>query len=236
VELRRVQCFSFGGAIFLLSSLARRLRMPNPLVDLPYLRQWNTQLLGLALIFFRFCLLATIILIPQSPSIHGFEASQIAAAIFWTAAPQLPVIFGYFAAGPRVKLESTVATEVANMKETHRRAPESGRATNASSHGYTKPRNRLEIKPCESFLQIRHSCQPRHDLGEVAGVTGKPVKRRKRGFEVGVEKIVFLRCGTREADQPVEHARSREDDTVEQGAMFEDELLCRKRSHAVTQK
>jgi DHA2 family multidrug resistance protein len=79
----------FGGSIFLLSSLVRRLRMPNPLVDLPYLRQWNTQLLGLALILFRFCLLATIILIPQSLSIHGFEASQIAPAILWTAAPQL---------------------------------------------------------------------------------------------------------------------------------------------------
>jgi DHA2 family multidrug resistance protein len=79
----------FGGAIFLLSSVVRRLRMPNPLVDLPYLRQWNTLLLGTALIFFRFCLLATIILIPQSLSIHGFEADQIAPAIFWTAAPQL---------------------------------------------------------------------------------------------------------------------------------------------------
>jgi DHA2 family multidrug resistance protein len=79
----------FGGAIFLLSSLVRRLRMPNPLVDLPYLRQWNTQLLGIALILFRFCLLATVVLIPQSLSIHGFEASQISPAILWTAAPQL---------------------------------------------------------------------------------------------------------------------------------------------------
>src|SRR6267378_2466535 len=79
----------FGSAIFLLSSLARRLRMPNPLVDLPYLRQWNTLVLGTALIFFRFCLLATILLIPQSLSIHGFEANQIAPAVFWTAAPQL---------------------------------------------------------------------------------------------------------------------------------------------------
>jgi DHA2 family multidrug resistance protein len=81
----------FGGSIFLLSSLARRLRMPNPLVDLPYLRQWNTLLLGTNLIFFRFCLLATVVLIPQSLSIHGFEASQVAPAIFWTAAPQLLV-------------------------------------------------------------------------------------------------------------------------------------------------
>jgi len=79
----------FGSLIFLVSALVRRLRMPNPLVDLPYLRQWNTQLLGIALMLFRFCLLATIILVPQSLSIHGFEADQIAPAVVWTAAPQL---------------------------------------------------------------------------------------------------------------------------------------------------
>src|SRR5271169_3665471 len=48
----------FGALIFLLASLIRRLRSPNPLVDLPYLRQWNTILLGFALGIFRFCLLA----------------------------------------------------------------------------------------------------------------------------------------------------------------------------------
>src|SRR5438445_302121 len=61
----------FGALIFLLASLIRRLRSPNPLVDLPYLRPWNTQLLAVGLIFFRFSLLATIILIPQSLAIHG---------------------------------------------------------------------------------------------------------------------------------------------------------------------
>ena len=83
----------FGSVIFLLSALIRRLRMPNPLVDLPYLRQWNTILLGVGLMFFRFSLLATIILIPQSLSIHGFEANQFAPAVFWTAAPQLVIAF-----------------------------------------------------------------------------------------------------------------------------------------------
>lgn len=78
-----------GGSIFLLSSLARRLRSPNPLVDLPYLRQWNTQLLSVALILFRFCLLSTIILVPQTLAIHGFEADQIGPGVIWTAAPQL---------------------------------------------------------------------------------------------------------------------------------------------------
>jgi DHA2 family multidrug resistance protein len=41
-----------GGVFLLLCCLTQRLRSPNPLVDLPYLRQWNTILLGLGLIVF----------------------------------------------------------------------------------------------------------------------------------------------------------------------------------------
>lgn len=78
-----------GGSFFLLCALIRRLRSPNPLVDLPYLRQWNTILLSFGLMLFRFVLLATIILIPQTLAIHGFEADQIGPAIIWTAVPQL---------------------------------------------------------------------------------------------------------------------------------------------------
>jgi MFS transporter, DHA2 family, multidrug resistance protein len=77
------------GSFFLMASAVRRLRGPNPLVDLPYLRKRNTLLLGAGLILFRFCLLATIILVPQSLGIHGFEADQIGPAVIWTAAPQL---------------------------------------------------------------------------------------------------------------------------------------------------
>ncbi len=65
----------------------------NPLIDLPYLKQWNTQLLGIRLMLFRFCLLSTIILVPQALAIHGFEADQIGPAILWTAVPQLPIAF-----------------------------------------------------------------------------------------------------------------------------------------------
>jgi len=77
------------GSFLLMASAVRRLRGPNPLVDLPYLRKRNTLLLGAGLILFRFCLLATIILVPQSLGIHGFEADQIGPAVIWTAAPQL---------------------------------------------------------------------------------------------------------------------------------------------------
>jgi DHA2 family multidrug resistance protein len=83
----------FAAVIFMWGSLVRRMRNPNPLIDLPYLRQWNTVLLGVDLIFFRFCLLSTIILVPLSLSIHGFEADQIGPAVIWTAAPVLLVAF-----------------------------------------------------------------------------------------------------------------------------------------------
>jgi DHA2 family multidrug resistance protein len=67
--------------------------MPNPLVDLPYLRKWNTQLLAVILFFFRFSLLATIIIIPQALGVHGFDAAQIGPAVFWTALPELFLAF-----------------------------------------------------------------------------------------------------------------------------------------------
>lgn len=82
-----------GGTFFLLGALVRRLRSPNPLVDLPYLRQWNTQLLAVALFAFRFCLLATIIIIPQSLALRGLDASQFGPAVLWTAIPELFLAF-----------------------------------------------------------------------------------------------------------------------------------------------
>jgi DHA2 family multidrug resistance protein len=87
-----------GGSLFLLCGLVRRLRGPNPLVDLPYLHQWNTLLLGFGLVLFRFNLLSTIILIPQSLAIHGFEAYQIGPALIWSAIPLLALAFaaGFF--------------------------------------------------------------------------------------------------------------------------------------------
>src|SRR5271169_6369451 len=83
----------FGGVFFLLAATVGRLRGPNPLVDMPYLRQGNTPLLGIQLLLFRFSLVATIILIPQSLGIHGFEADQIGPAIIWSALPLLLLAF-----------------------------------------------------------------------------------------------------------------------------------------------
>jgi len=81
----------WSGTFFTLCALIRRMRGPNWLVALPYLWQWNTVLLGSLLFWFRFTLTLTIILIPQSLAIHGFEADQIGPAIIWSAIPLVPV-------------------------------------------------------------------------------------------------------------------------------------------------
>lgn len=82
-----------GGLFFLLCALVRRLQGPNPLVDMPYLRKWNTILLAIALFAFRFALLATILIIPQSLGVRGFDATQIGPAVLWTALPELLLAF-----------------------------------------------------------------------------------------------------------------------------------------------
>jgi DHA2 family multidrug resistance protein len=82
-----------GGAFLLICSLVRRLRSPNPLVDLPYLRKRNTNLLAVGMLAFRFVLLATILIIPQSLAVRGFDAAQIGPAILWTALPELLLTF-----------------------------------------------------------------------------------------------------------------------------------------------
>jgi hypothetical protein len=65
------------GAFLTICALIRRFCGPNPLIALPYLWRWNTVLLGVLLFCFRFTLRSTIILIPQSLAIQGFEADQI---------------------------------------------------------------------------------------------------------------------------------------------------------------
>jgi DHA2 family multidrug resistance protein len=58
-------------------------------VDLPYLRNWNIVILAFGLYAFRFCLLATIVIIPQSLSVRGLDVAQFAPAVVWTAVAEL---------------------------------------------------------------------------------------------------------------------------------------------------
>jgi DHA2 family multidrug resistance protein len=82
-----------GSVFLLLCALFERLRRPNFLVDLPYLRNWNTDLLAFALFSFRFVLLGTIIIIPQSLSVRGLDAEQFGPAVFWTAVFEVALAF-----------------------------------------------------------------------------------------------------------------------------------------------
>jgi len=82
-----------SGTLLLLFSLVRRLRSPNFLVDLPYLRQWNTILLAVALFAYRFVLLATVIIIPQSLALRGLDPQQYGPAVLWTAIFELFLAF-----------------------------------------------------------------------------------------------------------------------------------------------
>ena len=81
------------GSFFLLCAVIRRLRRPNPVVDLPFLRNWNTLVLGFGVFAFRFCLLATALVIPQTLAVRGFDAAQIGPAVVWTAVPELCLAF-----------------------------------------------------------------------------------------------------------------------------------------------
>ena len=83
----------WSGSFLVVCAITRRLLGPNPLVALPYLWRWNTVLLGTLLFWFRFTLTGTIILIPQSLAIHGFEAEQIGPAVIWSALPLLLIAF-----------------------------------------------------------------------------------------------------------------------------------------------
>ena len=85
-----------SGTFLLLCAIVRRLRAPNPLFDLPYLRQWNTIGLAFGLTSFRFMLLATAFVIPLSLSVRGLDAAQLGPAVLWIAAPEM--VLAVFAA------------------------------------------------------------------------------------------------------------------------------------------
>ena len=79
-----------AAAVFLLLvTVIRRLRMPNPLVNFTFLARRNTLLLGGVLIFFRFIMLATVVIIPSYlGSVKGYLPLQTGPVLLWVAVPQ----------------------------------------------------------------------------------------------------------------------------------------------------
>jgi DHA2 family multidrug resistance protein len=78
-----------SGSFLLLMTIVRRLRMPNPLINLKFLVQRNVLLLGVVLILFRFVLLATVVDIPSYlGSIKGYLPLQTGPVLLWVGLPQ----------------------------------------------------------------------------------------------------------------------------------------------------
>jgi DHA2 family multidrug resistance protein len=78
-----------SGCFLLLMTVARHLLTPNPLVNLKFLWSRNTLLLGVVLVFFRFTILATVVVIPSYlGSVKGFLPLQTGPVLLWVALPQ----------------------------------------------------------------------------------------------------------------------------------------------------
>src|SRR5262245_40504387 len=78
-----------SGLFLVLCAVARRMRAPNPLIDLPFLRNWSTIAAAVALFAFRFVLLATALVTTQSLAFRGLDAAQYGPAVLWTATAEM---------------------------------------------------------------------------------------------------------------------------------------------------
>jgi MFS transporter, DHA2 family, multidrug resistance protein len=85
-----------AGSFLIAASAIRHFSMPHPLVNWPFLRRWNTVLLGLTVMIFRFVLLASVVLIPSYlATIQNYRPDQTGQVLLWLAIPQL--LAGVFA-------------------------------------------------------------------------------------------------------------------------------------------
>ncbi len=85
-----------AGVFLLIVTMIRRVRMPNPLINFPFLASRNTLLLGVILIFFRFIMLTTVLVIPNYlGAVKGYLPLQTGSVLLWVALPQC--LFGFLA-------------------------------------------------------------------------------------------------------------------------------------------
>jgi DHA2 family multidrug resistance protein len=81
------------GVFLILASGIRHFIQPNPMINFQFLGRGNTLLLGVVLVFFRFGMLATVVLVPSFlASAQGYTAEQTGPVLLWVAAPQILVI------------------------------------------------------------------------------------------------------------------------------------------------
>jgi DHA2 family multidrug resistance protein len=91
-------------AFLILAAVVRRWIAANPLVDLPYLTQRNTLILGASLFSFRFMMLSVALLIPGFLGIlQGYRPLETGRVLLWVVFPQL--LTGWLAARLMRRLE-----------------------------------------------------------------------------------------------------------------------------------
>ncbi len=84
------------GMFLIAAGLVRHFSKPNPLVNYPFIRRWNTVLLAMTVIFFRFVLLAAVVLIPSYlGAIQGYRPEETGNVLLWLAVPEF--LAGVFA-------------------------------------------------------------------------------------------------------------------------------------------
>jgi MFS transporter, DHA2 family, multidrug resistance protein len=89
-----IVAMSAAGLFLLVATFVRRMRQPNPLVDLSFVSSRNFVILAMSIVVFKFVHLATIILIPGFlGNIQRYRAVETGDALAWIAIPQFAVVW-----------------------------------------------------------------------------------------------------------------------------------------------
>jgi DHA2 family multidrug resistance protein len=83
-----------GAIVMFGAAIVRRLRQPNPFVNLPFLNARNVVIIGLGIFFIRFSLLAPLVMIPGFlANIPQYRPIQTGQALAWVAVPQFLLVW-----------------------------------------------------------------------------------------------------------------------------------------------
>jgi DHA2 family multidrug resistance protein len=83
-----------AGVFLLAATLVRRIRQPNPIVNLAFLNTRNIILLALSIFVFKFLHLAAIVLVPGFlANIQHYRPLQTGHTLAWVAAPMFAVVW-----------------------------------------------------------------------------------------------------------------------------------------------
>ena len=83
-----------GGLFLLIATCVRRIRQPNPTLNLSFLNTRNTVILAMSIFVFKFVHLAALILVPGFlGNIHQYRPLETGHALAWVALPMLGAVW-----------------------------------------------------------------------------------------------------------------------------------------------